>query len=143
MSEKEVLDWEEAQEKIEERYEKTEKLEFDFGDDTVVRFEVRGLSPEEYDKFEDKTSEIAQETQLKKKQMQNINFHGEQPKTKDQEKIVEFTKTFFIKHGIVESPEGFEATEENIKSLPPKIRNGLADAVNELTNLGIETRQGF
>ena len=142
MTDKKAMDWATAQDKITERYEKTETLEFDFGDGSFVEFKVRGLSASEYERFESKLSSMAEQKQIDAKKMAKINFRQE-PDGDDETAIVNFAKKYYIKHGIVESPEGFKATDEQIAKLPPPIKSGLADAVDQLTNLGIETKQGF
>lgn len=142
MKDKKRMDWTTAQNKIKQRYDKTETIEFDFGDGTFVEFTVRGLTATEYERFESKLSDMAEQKQIDAKKMQKINFRQE-PEGEDDTAIVNFAKRYYIKHGVVDAPEGFEATDEQISQLPPPIKSGLADAVDQLTNLGIETKQGF
>lgn len=136
------MDWKEAQAKIKKRYETTEVIPFDFGDGSVVEFEVRGLKPAEYEGFERKVSKVAEQKQIDAKKYRNINFRKE-PKDDDEDTIVSMAKQYFIKHGLVGAPDGFEPTQEQIDELPPVIKATLADTIDELTNLGIETKEGF
>lgn len=144
MTEEEVerLSWDDAKQKIDDRRQRTETLTFDFGDNSIVEFTVRGLTVDEYDQFEDEASGLVEDREINKQKMQEIDFQGK-AETETEKRVTTFAKEFYLKHGIVDGPEGFKATDKEIKELPPNIKNGLADAIDELTNLGIEQKQGF
>lgn len=137
-----TLTWDQAQAKIKERYEHTETIVFDFGDGSEVKFVVRGLTPQEYERFEKHVSKMVERKQLDAKKYRNINFRNVR-KDEDEDEVVTYAAHYFIRHGIVESPEGFKPDDKTLSELPPILKSSLADTIDGLTNLGIEVKDGF
>lgn len=142
------LSWDEAQAKIAERLGKHVDRHFDFNDGTEMIFTVRALTPNEHASIESigarEYSDVVKDELRDSARggKRKINYR-DKPKSKEEEHMILRMKEETIFHGLVEGPEGFVKSMESVKRLPDNVKTDLSDTIDELSELNIETEEGF
>ena len=120
--------WEEVVSHDRELKSQRKTIEIAFPEDPSrsVTFEYRMLSETERDEAEDAATNI--DTSRNKTEITTDN--GALRRT-------------LIKHGVTDGPEGFKATERYIDQMPHWVKEPLANAIENFTEMDEETREGF
>lgn len=120
-----AVSWEEACSLFEQQRTETKPVEFTIKG-LVLRFRVKALTQAERDRIEAKA----------------IKARGRGRGTVTPEEIAAL-KAETIRLGVVEGPEGFVASNEEIEKLPTHIRDGLADAIDRFVEIDEDTLEDF
>ncbi|AXR81492.1 hypothetical protein [Natrarchaeobaculum sulfurireducens] len=114
------------QEAENERRRQRKKVIFELPEGDIW-FEIRMLTPEEFDQVESAAVEIEEKRNEKKQSVNTTAF-----------------KNKLIKEGVTDSSmPDWKNTDRHINILPKNVRNELADAIDEFQELDEETRYGF
>ena len=124
----ESLTWEEAADGFERHREQRRTVGVELPEVGVAEFTLRGLTREERDDVEQSAASV------------DRRGRGE-PEVEVDTGVI---RRKMLEYGVVEGPEGFDATrEDHLDVLPPGVQDELVDVIEELSTLSVKERDGF
>lgn len=126
--------WNDMLQYVEERKNHTKTETFTLPDGRIVEFTLRGLTTSEIERFETLMAEDLKHEIAGKNRIDFANEDG----------LTIRAKHFYLSHGIVSAPEGFNPkNKEHIRALPSVMKTELSNTIDDLTNMEIEVQRKF